>query len=405
MSLWKIYSQLKSILFEPDSPIPVCLFRIIFGLTLLEYCILMAPELITSMSDTNGILRIGTLKNIFGIPVINLIAALPPGDNWLIAFFIVFVIACVFLTLGLFTRFSIILVYLGLVSLQHRNIYVHHSGDHLLLIAAFYMLFAPIGAALSLDRIRKIWSRPDSQSTSVISDRAEPKSLWAVKAFKFQFALIYWQTSWAKIAAPTWWDGTALYYVFRHAEFGRFFVPIVPENMFLMKLFTWSAMLIEFCAWIFIWFKETRYYVLLSLLALHLGIDYAMNIPIFEHIMIVSLVLFIPAEDLATFMEKIRAALAPHLAAPVSIAFNGALAKHVKIASTIKSLDILRRINLIDIQNPGEITLANNVLNEAQTKVTVLSSDSCLHGAPALKVISRNLPFCWPFYPVLALLR
>jgi hypothetical protein len=357
------------------------------------------------MSDINGILRIDTLKNIFGIPVINLITLLPPGDGWIIAFFGVLVLSVICLTLGLFSRLSIILVYLGLVSLQHRNIYVHHSGDHLFLLAAFYLLFAPIDATLSLDRIRKIWF-PGKGSTKLIPDTPEPRSLWAVKAYKLQFALIYWQTSWAKIAAPTWWDGTALYYVFRHAEFARFFVPIVPENMFLMKLFTWSAMLIEFCAWIFIWFKETRYYVLLSLILLHLGIDYAMNIPLFEHIMIVSLVLFIPSEDLAKFMQKIRSFTSPHLGAPATIAYNGGITQHRKIASTLKSLDILHRIKLIDIQNlPDNHSLPNNFLQEAQSKVAVLADETPLHGIPALKKLSQNLPFCWPIYPVLSLLR
>lgn len=405
MSLWNLYSQIKEFIFREGSPLPVCLFRIFYGLALLEYCFLMAPELLTCMSDINGILRIQTLKNIFGIPVINLITLLPPGDGWIIAFFSVFVLACVCLTLGLFTRVSIILVYLGLISLQHRNIYVHHSGDHLFLLAAFYMMFAPIDGTLSIDRLRKIWFQK-ADNPKLIADEPEQRSLWAVKAYKLQFALIYWQTSWAKIAAPTWWDGTAMYYVFRHAEFARFFVPIVPENMFLMKVFTWAAMLIEFSAWIFIWFKETRYYVLLSLVALHLGIDYAMNIPLFEHIMIVSLIVFIPAEDLAKFMNTIRSALAPYCGAPLTIAFNGSSVQHVKIASTIKSLDILRRTNLVDVQNiPENIAIPESVIERARTNVSVLSNDAPVHGMPAFKLISSKLPFCWPFYPVLALLR
>lgn len=405
MSLLTLYSKFKEFLFRPGSPLPVCLFRIFYGLALLEYCVLMAPELITCMSDTNGILRIQTLKYIFGIPVINLITLLPPGDAWIIAFFATFVVACVCLTLGLFTRASIILVYLGLVSLQHRNIYVHHSGDHLFLLAAFYMLFAPIDANLSLDRIRRIWSKKDS-SPELISDTPETRSLWAVKAYQLQFALIYWQTAWAKIAAPTWWDGTAMYYVFRHAEFARFFVPIVPENMFLMKVFTWAAMLIEFCAWIFIWFKETRYFVLLSLIALHLGIDYAMNIPLFEHIMIVSLIVFIPAEDLAKFMNQIRSAVAPYCGPPIKIVFNSALPQHIKIANTVRSLDILRRTQLLDLQNlPDDISIPAHVAEKAQKSVSVLTNDSSVDGLPALRTVSSRLPFFWPLYPVLSLLR
>lgn len=117
MNLHLIWAAGKRLWFEPGSPLPVCMFRILYGLVLLEYCFLIAPELITCFSDINGILRIKTLQNIFGLPVINLIAVMPPGDGWLLAFFAVFVVACLCLTMGLFTRISTVVVYLGLVSL------------------------------------------------------------------------------------------------------------------------------------------------------------------------------------------------------------------------------------------------------------------------------------------------
>jgi Vitamin K-dependent gamma-carboxylase len=298
MKLSTLYENISRNLFSTGSPLPLCFFRIAFGIVLLEYCVLLAPELVTFFSDTNGILRLETLKSIFGIPVINLIALLPSGDFWLGAFFAVFVFACLCMTLGLFSRVSSIFVYFGLVSFLHRNIYVHHGGDHLLGIAAFWMMFAPIDAALSLDRL---WFKkgPDS-------DIPKHVSLWAVRAYQFQFALIYWQCSLSKLASPSWEDGTAMYYVFRHLEFARFPVPFVPQNMFLLKLFSWGAIACEFLGWTLIWFKETRYLALFAMLALHLGIDYAMNIPIFEHIMIVSLIIFIPGEDAEKFYARLK---------------------------------------------------------------------------------------------------
>jgi hypothetical protein len=301
MKLSTLWQSATRNLFAPGSPMPLCLFRIAFGLVLLEYCLLLAPELVTYFSDTNGILRLKTLQNVFAIPVINLIALLPAGDGWLVAFFVVFVLACLCVTVGLFSRVSMIVVYLGLTSFMHRNIFVHHGGEHLMCLAAFWMMFAPIGAALSLDRLR---APKESRSGA-----PQPVSLWALKAYQFQFVLIYWQASLSKLASPSWWDGTAMYYVFRHQEFARFPVPFVPQNMFLLKLSTWGSILAEFLGWTLIWFQETRYAVLLILLAFHLGIDYSMNIPIFEHIMIASLVIFIPGEDaekcVAWFKERL----------------------------------------------------------------------------------------------------
>jgi len=301
MKLSSLWQSASRNLFAPGSPMPLCLFRIAFGIVLLEYCLLLAPELVTYFSDTNGILQLKTLDHVFGIPVINLIALLPAGDSWLVAFFAVFVLACLCVTVGLFSRFSIVLVYLGLLSFLHRNIFVHHGGEHLMCIAAFWMMFAPIDAALSFDRLRA--------PKEFRSDDPQTVGLWALKAYQFQFVLIYWQASLSKLASPSWWDGTAMYYVFRHTEFARFPVPFVPQNLSFLKSCTWSSILAESLGWTLIWFKETRYAVLLVLLAFHLGIDYAMNIPIFEHIMIASLLTFIPGEDAEKFVAWLKARL------------------------------------------------------------------------------------------------
>lgn len=384
--------------FEPSSPVPLCLFRIVYGLVLLEYCVLLAPELITCFSDVNGILRIQTLQNIFAVPVINLLTLLPPGDNWIMAFFAVFVVSCLCVTFGLFTKWSMIFVYLGLVSLQHRNIYIMHSGDHLLSLVAFYMLFAPVDSALSLDRIRRIWF-----SSKMPAEIPDKQSLWAFKAYQLQFALVYWQTSWAKLAAPSWWDGTAMYYVLRYEEFLRFPVPIIPHNMILMKLFTWAALCIEFSAWIFIWFKETRYYVLSSLLALHLGIDYSMNIPVFEHIMIASLIIFIPAEDLTSAMNKVKTWAASLLGPQVVLTYNGAHSFQKKLARTAQSLDIFGLVLIVNVQD-GKIDMPDDLPKEAQNEVMVCASNSWLQGIDAAKTLSGKLPLLWITHPILLLL-
>ena len=46
MRLKTAYESLKRELFKPSSPMPLCLFRIAFGLVLLEYCLLLAPEVV-----------------------------------------------------------------------------------------------------------------------------------------------------------------------------------------------------------------------------------------------------------------------------------------------------------------------------------------------------------------------
>ncbi len=62
-----------------------------------------------------------------------------------------------------------------------------------------------------------------------------------------------------------------------------------------------------------VWIKEIRYFVLAAALILHLGIDLAINLPVFEWAFIFALVTFVEPEDIRKILslgeEKLRRAL------------------------------------------------------------------------------------------------
>ena len=57
------------------------------------------------------------------------------------------------LAVGLFTRVNSVIVFICLASMQQRNLYITHGGDTFLRVAGFFLMFAPAGAALSIDRL------------------------------------------------------------------------------------------------------------------------------------------------------------------------------------------------------------------------------------------------------------
>jgi hypothetical protein len=124
--------------------------------------------------------------------------------------------------------------------------------------------------------------------------------------YRFFIALIYFQAFWSKLEDKTWLDGSAIYYVLRQQEFLRFPVTWIANNLWLCQTLTWGTLIIECSMWSLIWFRDTRYFVLAGALLLHLGIEYTMNLPVFESLMIASLVVFIPSEDLKFVYNKLR---------------------------------------------------------------------------------------------------
>jgi hypothetical protein len=75
-----------------------------------------------------------------------------------------------------------------------------------------------------------------------------------------------------------------------------------------IKAITWFTLLAEFSLGVLIWFSRLRYPVLLLGLLFHLGIEYALNLPMFAWDVLAAYVLFIDPADLAGLpgLRKLR---------------------------------------------------------------------------------------------------
>lgn len=304
MSIRALWMTWKTFWFKPESPLPVCVFRIVFTAVLLVYCALLYPDLM-NWFGAHAISSPETSRQVLaplGPPGMNIRALLPQGDVGVITLFCFLVVAAICLGLGFCTRTSAVCVYLALATFQQQNSLLINGGDIFLKMSAFYLIFAPAGHRLSLDSIRNARQRTKLKQALP----ADPPG-WAQRMFRFQIALIYFQAFWSKLDDPTWQDGSAIYYVLREHEFLRFPVAWISNSLWMCQSLTWGTLFIEAAMWSLVWFKETRYIALAGALVLHLGIEYTMNLPTFETLMIASLVLFVPAQDIKTFYTKARA--------------------------------------------------------------------------------------------------
>lgn len=293
--IWAVWDR---IWFEPASPAPVCIFRLLFGLVVLISCLFLIPDLLTWYGP-NAIISIETIKHYEHLPRFSLFFEFAPSIELTWGLFGLMTIAALFVMLGLFTRASSIVLFILLVSFHHRNPALLNSGDTFMRIATFLLIFTASDKMFSLDS----WLR-SKRSKKPNSDPWEITcSPWGQRLLQFQVGLIYCQTFWAKIIGDTWWNGTATYYSSRLEEFGKLPIPFVFDQLWTCQLLTWSTLAIELSLWTLIWVRELRYWVLLAGVLLHLGIDWTMNIPLFEELMIASFVNFIYPADLKRWIE------------------------------------------------------------------------------------------------------
>lgn len=281
--------------FELRSPLPVCVFRILYGLHVLFFCVLIYPDLMTWYLP-NGILSLQPYREWLGSERFSLLFWLPQSEASVYAVFALLTIAAFTLTIGFCTRTSAFVLCLMLISLHNRNLIILNSGDCLMRMMGIYLMFSHCGEQLSIDAwLKKRACVPITQTEFAI---------WAQRLMQLQICAVYLHSVLAKSYGAPWLDGTTVYYVLQLREFYRVQLPFLLSSIWFSKILTWGTLFIETGMFTLVWIKEFRYYVLALGLLLHAGIELTMNIPQFETLMISSYLVFVDPKHLQSVLER-----------------------------------------------------------------------------------------------------
>ncbi len=294
--------------FAKQSPIPIALFRIIYGVLVIATLILLRPDWL-AWYGTHAWISLQTMQTVESGRRLNLFTIIPQSDGWIDALFWVFLGSAMLLTIGFLTRANSVIVFLCLTSMQQRNLFILHGGDAFLRLAGFFLIFAPAGAALSCDRLLRIWR---GKEDALI----RPQRPWAQRMIQIQLSLLYFAAFCSKVKGPVWLHGTALYYVYHLDVLKRFPVPAWFLRPTMLKLGSWSALALEFSLGVLIWVKDLRYILLVLGLLFHLTLEYSLNIPLFQWDVLSAYILFVDPADVSRAWNWIRVRVAGHSAGP-----------------------------------------------------------------------------------------
>jgi Vitamin K-dependent gamma-carboxylase len=290
MSLRMLREAWDKFFFAPQSPLPIALFRIFYGICVSATLILLHSDWL-EWFGVHGWVTLSTMRAMEPGARLNLFTLMPQDDRWIAAFFWIALGFAVLLTIGLWTRVSSVAVFLCLASIEQRNLFIDHSGDTFLRVVGFFLMFAPAGAALSLDRLIRVRKRLEGPGLS-------PRAPWAQRMIQFELALLYLVSFAWKMKGAPWRNGTALYYVTHFHAIARFPLPGWFQYPVILKTGAWCIMALELCLGTLIWFRRFRYPLLLMGLLLHLSIEYAINIPMFQWDVLTAYILFVDPADL-----------------------------------------------------------------------------------------------------------
>ncbi len=379
--------------FKPQSPIPMAIFRILFG------CVLLENQLVHLLPDfdlyysKNSIIPIKDMISLYwhNDHMFDVLLLLPNDDRWLLGAFYVLIGFTVMLTLGVFTRLSSWIVFMLLMSFGHQFELNQNAGDNYMRIAAMCLAFSNAGDAFSVDALlRNI--KKDWRITGFYPLYSAP---WAQRLLQIQLLIAYCHTFFGKIEGTRWNDGTAVYYAVRYDDIIRFPIPHFIDKLWFYQVSTYGTLLVEFVLWNLIWWKPARYWVLLAGLALHLGIEYFMNLPMFEWNFMFTYLLFIDPQDMVKVANKAKAYITLKFGAPLIVAFDNNCLSCVKYVGLLHRLDIFGRLTFADVSEPSIKELLPAGTNAANQVLIQSTDGKWLSGFEGWRQAAIRLPLTW----------
>jgi uncharacterized membrane protein YphA (DoxX/SURF4 family) len=289
--------------FAPESTSTLAVVRIAFALVVLGWTAALGHDLVAFHSRSGVLPEQPDLDQVVGPGAWGLLGTFE-SDGALLATYLALFVAALMLLVGLKTRLAAVVVFIGLMALTRRNVWVLDSGDPLIRSIAFFLMLAPSGAALSLDR-----------RFAARRGRAEPgpfplRAPWALRLMQIQLSVLYLSAVWFKVGGETWRDGTAVSYALRIENLQRFPLPdALTTSELASNVLTFGTLAVELALGLLVWNRRLRPWVLLAGVGLHLGIDYAIRVGFFSYAILVLYLAFVPPETMDRWLLALRSRL------------------------------------------------------------------------------------------------
>jgi hypothetical protein len=209
-------------------------------------------------------------------------------------------------TLGLWTRVTSALAWAGSLCFIHRAPSLLFGMDTMTNIVLIYLMIAPCGDTLSLDRWlarRRARRRGEPEPPVLPSVSAN----FAIRLTQVHFCIIYLAAGFSKLLGGTWWNGTAPSLVLLNYNFAPMDLKLysslmtwLVQHRWLWEMVTASGVLftlgVEITLPVLIWPRRTRWLMISGSVIMHTAIGIFMGLVTFSMMMMVMLLAFMPPE-------------------------------------------------------------------------------------------------------------
>jgi hypothetical protein len=247
------------------------------------------------------------------------------SPGWIVALHVFFLVNMLLFTLGLATRYTGALTWLGAMSYVQRSTTTVFGVDTMMMILLLYLQIGPCGATLSLDRlIQKWWARRRGRPVPPVEPSIAAN--FAIRLMQVHFCIVYLASGTSKLLGSTWWSGTSMNLVMLNPAFAP--MDHAPYVYLMKSLAThrlvWETVMagnILFTLFLevgfpfLVWDRRWRWAMLIGAVCLHTGIALFMGLTTFSLMMLAFVCCFIPPEVISQLATKVEETFARLLAA------------------------------------------------------------------------------------------
>jgi len=220
-------------------------------------------------------------------------------------------------TLGLWTRVTSVLTWLGsLMYIQRFQNSMLFGMDTMTNLGLFYLMIAPCGAALSLDRWLKVRRERQRLGSKYVPQPPEPmvSATFATRLIQINFCIIYGAAGTSKLLGASWWNGTAPNGFLLNYSFAPFDVPAyvtfikwLVSHRFLWEMFgavgVIGTLFLELGFPTLVWNRRMRWFMVCGAVLFHTMIALLMGLVTFSLMMLALLLAFVPPEAVRQTLE------------------------------------------------------------------------------------------------------
>ena len=320
------------------------------------------------------------------------------SEPWqLIAFHALFLFCCTAFMVGWRTAWVKWIVLIGKISYDGRNPQLAYGADMVLCSLLVIMCFAPVGRAMSLDRVRAVRAAKRQDLAATLPPYESPWAGAGIRLMQIQMAIIFFYTGVSKIKWEEWRDGDAIWLVFiTNDYYSSFVLDVFAHHYWISNVATYATILVELAYPFLIWQRVTRPYLLSAAIALHVLIAAFLALIHFAFVMIMGHLSFLRPE----WLHRLGAGWKQTIG-EMEMIYDGRCGFCVRSMAWLLAFDGLGQIGIRDFRTNPSPVVSDAQLEQAL--YLVLPDGRKLPGFEAYRHVVLRVPGLWwliPFFYV-----